>query len=145
MREARAGSMAGPAAGNRVGAAVGALRVLGGASLAVIGEGGGGGDVGAAMVAVGRVHCERCCVVSPQEIHASRRPDRLGRALEVRLEPRVLPRLPAPTSIGRGSDEPHAQKWVPNVGTSCMVAQNVAPTDATDPHLTCRRSLQLVA
>jgi len=43
MREARAGSMAGPAAGNRVGAAVGALRVLGGASLAVIGEGGGGG------------------------------------------------------------------------------------------------------
>ena len=145
MREPRAGSMAGPAAGNRVGAVVRALRVLGGAALADIGEGWGGGDVGAAMVAVGRVHCERCCVVSPQEIDACRRPDRLGRALEVRLEPRVLPRLPAPTSIGRGSDEPYTQKWVPNVGTSCIVAQNVDPTHATDPHLTCRRSLLLVA
>jgi len=39
--EAPAGTMAGPAAADRVGAAVGTLWVLGGAALAGIGEGGG--------------------------------------------------------------------------------------------------------
>jgi len=102
--EASARPMAGPEAGNRVGAAVGALRVLSGAASAGIGEWGRGDDVGGAMVAVGdgRVDCERCSVVSPHEIYACKRPDRLKRALAARLEPRVLPRLPAPTGIWPG-------------------------------------------
>jgi len=44
--EAAAGSMASLAAGNRIQAAVGALRVLGGAALVGIGEEGGGDGVG---------------------------------------------------------------------------------------------------
>jgi len=88
MGRAAAGPMAGPAADNRVGAAVGALRVLGGAALAGIGEGGGGDGVGGAMVAVGdgRVRCKRCSIVSPHKFYACKRPDRLGRVLAARLK-----------------------------------------------------------
>jgi len=38
---------------------------------------------------------------------------------------------------------PDSHKWVSNVGSSRYVARNVSPTHATDPHLTCRRSLLL--
>jgi len=63
--------MAGPAADNRFGAAVGTLRVLAGAALAGIVEGGEGDGVGGAMVVAvsdGRVRLERCSVVSPHKV-----------------------------------------------------------------------------
>jgi len=57
--------MAGPAAADRAGAAVGTLWVLDGASLAGICERGRGDGVGEAMVAVGdgRVLCARCYII----------------------------------------------------------------------------------
>ena len=57
------------------------------------------------------------------------------------LAPRVWPQRSSPSGIWRGSDDSDSHKWVQNVGKCRFVARNVSPTHATDPHLTCRRSL----
>jgi len=57
----------------------------------------------------------------------------------------VFAHVAAPASVytvtPRGSEGPDSHKWVADVGRSPNVAWNVSPTHATDPYLTCRRSL----